>query len=65
MADLEDIGWGPLTWLLRRYPDDWVERVAGLARRESRMSALVSGVDQDRVAPDIWRQLHADEPELP
>lgn len=57
LADLDDIGWGPLTWLLRRCPDDWGARVAGLAKRNTRMMALAKGVDRDRVAPDIARLL--------
>ena len=55
--DLGDIGWGPLTWLLRYYPDDFVERVEGLSRRDDRMRRLVASVEHDRVAPDIWRRL--------
>jgi len=55
LGDLSDIGWGPLTWLLRRYPDDWGERVAGLAKRDERMMALAHGIDRDRIAPDIVR----------
>jgi hypothetical protein len=58
LTDLGDIGWGPLTWLLRRHPDDWGERVAGLAKSDERMRALIDGVDQDRIAPDVWRLLH-------
>jgi hypothetical protein len=59
LSDLGDIGWGPLTWLLRRHPDGWAERVAGFARRDNRMRSLIDGVDQDRIAPDVWRRLEA------
>jgi hypothetical protein len=55
LSALSDVGWGPLTWLLRRHPDDWAERIAGFALRDERMRALVSGVDQERIAPDVWR----------
>jgi hypothetical protein len=54
---LGDIGWGPLTLLLRRHPDDFVERVAGFARRDARMRELVSGIEMDRIAPDVWRAI--------
>jgi hypothetical protein len=54
-----DLGWGPLTWLLRLHPDDYVEKVASAARRDPRLRWIVGGVDQDRVAPDIWRRLRS------
>ena len=57
LAHLGDLGWGPLTWLLRRHPDEWAAKVAGFAARDARMRALVDGVDEDRVAPDVWRLL--------
>ena len=56
---LRNIGWGPLTWLLRRFPDDFADRVAGAARRDARMRQIVAGVEQDRVAPDVWRRLQS------
>lgn len=46
-----------LTWLLRYYPDQFDERVAGLARRDRQMRDIISAVDQDRIAPDVWAKL--------
>lgn len=57
LDDLSDLGWGPLTWLLRRYPDDWGERVAGLAKSDGRMMTLAASIDDDRIAPDVVRLL--------
>jgi hypothetical protein len=56
---LKPIGWGPLTWLLRLHPDDFVERVAGGALRDPRIRWMVERIDQDRVAPDVWRRLQS------
>jgi len=47
----------PLTWLLRLHPDQFDERVAGLARRDSQMWDIVSAVDRDRIAPDVSAKL--------
>lgn len=55
--ELRDLGHGPLLWLLRYYPDNFDKRVAGAVRRDQRMRSLVGEMDQDRVAPDVWRQL--------
>jgi hypothetical protein len=57
--ELKGLGHGPLLWLLRYYPDHFDKRVAGAARRDERMRCLVREMDQDRVAPDVWRQLEA------
>ena len=54
---LGDLGWGPLTELLRHHPDQFIERVEGAAARSPRMRRLVYEISQDRVAPDIWRRL--------
>lgn len=57
LEDLGDLGWGPLTWLLRLYPDTFAKRVADAAHGNPRMRSIVAGVDPDRVAPDVWRRL--------
>ena len=48
-----------LTWLLRYYPDHFDERVAGVARRDEQMREILSAVDPDRIAPDVWAKIEA------
>lgn len=48
-----------MTWLLRYYPDRFDERVAGGARRDQQMRDILSGVDPDRIAPDVWAKIEA------
>lgn len=56
LTDLIDLG-GALTWLLRYYPDQFDERVAGLARREQQMRDILSAADPNRIAPDVWTKI--------
>jgi len=48
-----------LTWLLRWHPDDFDERVAGLASRDQQMRDIVTGLDFERIAPDVRARLDA------
>lgn len=56
LTDLVDLG-GALTWLLRCYPDQFDERVAGLARRDQQMRDILSAADPGRIAPDVWTKI--------
>ncbi|MEW5684058.1 MAG: DUF6869 domain-containing protein [Pseudomonadota bacterium] len=56
LTDLVHLG-GALTWLLRYHPDQFDERVAGLARREQQMRDVLSSVDPNRIAPDVWAKI--------
>src|ERR1700742_2077234 len=56
---LEGLGERGLYWLLRKHPDEYSERIAGLVRRDKRFRRLVREVDADRIAPDVWRQIEA------
>lgn len=56
---LSGLGHGGLYWLLRRHPDDFDKRVAGLVRRDPRFRLLIEEIDPDCIAPDVWRQIEA------
>lgn len=56
---LRGLGRDGLYWLLRRNPDDYDKRLAGLVRRDERFRALIGELDPDRIAPDVWRQIQA------
>lgn len=58
LTDLVPLGMS-LTWLLRYYPDHFDERVAGLARQDQQMRDILSAVDPDRIAPDVWTKIEA------
>ena len=58
LTDLVGLGLS-LTWLLRYHPDQFDERVAGLVRRDRQAREIVSGIDQERIAPDVWAKLEA------
>lgn len=56
---LSGLGADGLYWLLRRHPDDYDKRLAGLVRRDARFRDLIREIDPDRIAPDVWRQMEA------
>lgn len=58
LTDLVPLGMS-LTWLLRYYPDHFHERVAGLARQDQQLRNILSAVDPDRIAPDVWTKIEA------
>lgn len=58
LSDLVPLGTS-LTWLLRYYPDHFDERVAGLAGQDQQMREILSAVDPNRIAPDVWTKIEA------
>lgn len=56
---LSGLGADGLYWLLRRHPDDYDKRLAGLVRQDARFRDLIREIDPDRIAPDVWRQMEA------
>ena len=45
--------------LLRKHPDEFDILVAALVRDDERIRHLIREVDQDRIAPDVWRKIEA------
>jgi hypothetical protein len=56
---LSGLGADGLYWLLRRHPDDYDKRLAGLVREDVRFRDLIREIDPDRIAPDVWRKMES------
>ena len=59
LDDLVGLGAGPVTWLLRRHPDQFDERVAGLIRRDRQMWEIGIEIERERIAPDVFAKIQA------